>query len=267
MMTDLIPGGYLYRTRIGSGRGALTYAWLEFLPAALALAVTAGGIVASVSFVICHLGVLALYEIGYRANDSALTSAESGGRAGAVDPIGRGRLTQAFVSTRLAAFSAVVAWVGWITWAGREGAFQAPLYALGGLLLLALLLVHTWVGARVRRGSPARWVAFGWLAALKPVPALLAVTTAQTALWIAGVVFLAYGAGRVVEYAVRKQGGSISIGVIDANACWFLAAAPVLLPLLALAPAGRPEAAFALAAIASHHLAAAAARILRRRPQ
>jgi hypothetical protein len=260
MKTDLLPGGYLYRTRIGTPLGALTYAWLELLPAAAALSPL--GVSGAATFVACHVAVLGLYEIGYLDNDRARTAGEPSDPARAVVSPRPASGVLAFAGVRLIVFFFVATGLAWFAETTRAAGFAA-----GGLMLLALVVIHTRLGERMASRSPARWIAFGWLAALKPLPALLACTSPTEAVWIALVLFVAYGAGRVLEYAVRKHGGAVRAGPLDVNACWLVAAAPAVAALLAFGPVVAPSPELAVAVLAAHHVASSVARVFKYRVQ
>lgn len=248
MKTDRWPLGYLYRTRIGSPASAVSFAWLEVAPLGAALALHEAA--AAAIFVVAHLGLLALYEIGYRRNDRATTSAEPGG-ARRASGAGEG----GWLAVRLVAFAAVAAAI-----VALRGPAAGAAFAAAGAGVLALLAAHTAIGERLPRGAPMRWASFAWLAATKYLPALLAVRPADDALALSAVVFAAYGAGRVVEYAIRKHGGAIRAGALDVNACWLIAAAPLLLGASAYLPSSGADIRAVAAVLAAHHAVAATLR-------
>lgn len=251
MTTDRWPLAYLYRTRIGSPASAVSFVWLEMAP--LAAAVALRDIAAAAVFVVAHLGLLALYEIGYRVNDRASTATEHGG----VRTL-RSAGDAAWILPRMATFAAVAVAVALAGFRGPEAAWG---FFGAGLAVLVLLLVHTAVGERLGEGRPARWIAFGWLAAGKYLPALLAVLPPGEAVVLAALGFAAYGAGRLVQYAVRKQGGTFGATALDCNASWLVCVAPLLIATAVVQPTLAPDVFAVVAVLAAHHVVAASLRL------
>lgn len=252
-MIDSVPGSYLYATRIRSGRGLVSYVWLEFLPAATALAVVDP--VSAGIFLACHYAFLSLYELTYLHNDRSATASE---RDASDRPAPASHSMASMATSRLPLVACLMAAVGW-----ARGPDAALAFAASCAAILCLALLHTWVGVRWRRPA-GRCATFTWLAAFKYLPALLASTEVGHALSLCLWLFMAYGGGRVVEYAIAKHGGVPERAPLDINASWFVGVAPLLL----LVPAGPGPAGgyAAMAVLGTHHVAATALRWLTARP-
>jgi hypothetical protein len=216
MTCDAAPALYLFRTRIGSLRGAASYAWLEVFPWLPILWPFVGW--SAVLVVPAHVAFLGIYEIGYLYNDRARTSGERSSRPSVA--VGSANI---FMAVRVGVLGVAAALVAHVSGARAAGAF---VIATGAIVLLSV--IHTAVGARVRPNSPVRWMTFSWLAYAKYFPAVVAVVAVQPALSLLSWYFTMYGAGRVVEYAIDKHRGSIASAVLDVNAAWFISMLPVL---------------------------------------
>jgi hypothetical protein len=172
----------------------------------------------------------------------------------------RGRsqaLDVAFVAPRVL----LAASLGWLL-AVQSSPAHALRFMVASLALLALLLLHTWAGTRIGLGAPARIVTFAWLAAFKYLPANLASAGVLDALRLCLILFVFYGGGRVLEYALEKHRARSEPGLVAINPAWFFAALPLAvaftgaLAFLPLLPC--------LLVIGSHHACAIGLRLCTR---
>lgn len=253
-MTEFVPGHYLYATRIRTSYGLASYAWLEFLPAMLALMCV--DFILGMVFVLAHWAFLGLYELGYVYNDRAQTAQERTPESRPQIPLHRWR---AMITVRLAIF-ALAAGIVCIV-AGR---IQAALFCALSVATVLMLGLHTWIGSQVSRKDPRRWITFSWLAAFKYLPAAAACVPLVDSVGLCLVLFLSYGAGRVLEYALTKHGAHIERVPLDMNTAWFLATLPLALAALGQAVAAA-QGLLILVALGSHHVAVTLGRIYLRR--
>jgi hypothetical protein len=217
-MFELLPGYILYKTRLRSLRAAIGYVWLEFGPISIALAWV--GMAVTIRFIIFQLVFIGLYELGYFYNDAAVTQRErvSSERSILLWPLRRMAIA---ITARVVYFCALIGLLAY-----SESVSRSLLYALVGCAVVLMLFVHTWVGVRHWANGPLRCLIFGWLAGTKYLAALMACTPWREALALSFLVFISYGGGRVIEYAIRKHNGVIYLGVMDVNMCWYLLTLP-----------------------------------------
>ena len=216
----LVPGAYLVATRYPGWVPMAGFFWLEILPLSCLLLLIVGP--KALLFVFFHWVFLGLYEIGYWVNDRAATSGERSRRPRV--PLERGSLVMALTSRLIV----LAVSIGLCTlWLQREAALA---FAGAATAVFLLLLLHSFVGTLTPALAKLRLLTFAGLAFGKYAPAALALApvtvVAQALCWI----FLLYGGGRVVEYALLKVRGE-SVEVPDVKALWYLAA---LMPAVVL---------------------------------
>ncbi len=209
----LIPGAYLVITRYPGWKQVIGFLWLEILPLTCMLLFSVG--LKACLFVFFHWLFLGLYEIGYWVNDRAGTSGERSGRPRL--SLERSWLIAALISRLLALAAAI----GLCTFLFDKTAALA--YVCASVIVFMLLLLHTYVGELVSIAAKLRVVTFAGLAFGKYAPAALALAPAAIVAQALGWVFLAYGGGRVVEYAMTKM-QTRTVDVPDVKALWYLAA-------------------------------------------
>lgn len=250
MNVDFVPGAYMIKTRYGKPRAVASFVWLELAPATVILWPLIGW--GALWFPVAHWALLGLYELGYYYNDRAATAGERARR-----PVCEvGDLT-GFITARVV-FLVLVALVT----GAASGVNIACWYAVVSTGIVGLLCLHTLIGERVARGHPARWIIFAWLAALKYLPAVLATAGGESVYLVVLWVFLLYGGGRVLDYALIKGQRSVPDTSVETNAAWFVAVAP---PALAFA-VGHSHAAALLSGflvIAAHHAIVFITRVMR----
>lgn len=249
-MTEFFPGHYLYATRVRTGYGLVSYAWLEFLPAMMALMCV--DLILGIVFAVAHWAFLGLYELGYIYNDRAQTAQERSPESRPKIPLHRWRV---MLAMRLGVFGLAVGTVGTVV-----GRTQTALFCTLSVTTVLLLGLHTWIGSRVSRKDPRRWITFAWLAAFKYLPAASACIPLVDSVSLCLVLFLSYGAGRVLEYALTKHGAHIEWGPLDVNSAWFLATLPLAIVTLGQAVAAT-QGLLTLVALGSHHVTTTLGRI------
>lgn len=140
----LIPGAYFLQTRIDGPRALLYTVGTSFIPAWWLL-VRLGGepaTSAAASFALGYLAFIAVYELGYLAND-LLDAKRPGGRqrcAFIAGPV----YVLLFAATRLACWSGI----GWAT-----GWLADPLWLAGHVAMLIVFALHNLLGPPAPRSA------------------------------------------------------------------------------------------------------------------
>ncbi len=212
----LLPGGYLTVTRYPGILPVAGFIWLELLPFTLYLYFVVG--LQALLYPILHIGFLGLYELGYFHNDRAQTATERPERGQCILV---GWLLLAALFLRILFFISASAFV-----VHQVGVINALNYVASSLGVVALLFLHTWLGERRQPLSHLRVVSFGWLASSKYAPAALALVAVETVASPLVVIFLVYGAMRVVDYTVSKF-STLDSKIPEFYSVWYLAALPV----------------------------------------
>ncbi len=208
-----VPGAYMVATRYPGWKQMLGFLWLEILPLSCLLLFSVGP--KACLFIFFHWIFLGLYEVGYWVNDRAVTSEERSSRPRL--SLDRRWLIAALIS-RLVALATAAGLCVFLF--DKATAFA---YVCATFIVFMLLLLHTYVGAMVSIGAKLRLVTFAGLAFGKYAPAALALAPVAIVAQALGWVFLAYGGGRVVEYAMAKMQNR-AFDVPDVKALWYLAA-------------------------------------------
>jgi hypothetical protein len=215
-----VPGAYMVATRYPGWKPVLGFLWLEVLPLTAYLYYSLGA--KALLFPLLHWLFLGLYELGYLVNDHADTARERPER-----PAVRleGWWLPAAIAFRLSGLAIALALCGeWIDGVAARDFIKAS------ALIVALLLFHTFLGARQSPLAAFRVASFAGLAFGKYAPAALALATPDIVMPALAWIFLLYGAGRVLDYALDKW-TSRSVRMLNINALWYLA---MLFPAAAL---------------------------------
>lgn len=212
----MMPGGYLILSRYPGIRPVVGFIWLELLPITATLVYTTGW--KGLLYPFLQVVFLGLYEVGYLINDLSGTAGERP-RVLSGDEI-RNCIT-AFFCFRVALF-AVTCWM----LAGCFDLYLVGFYATASVAIFGLLVFHTRVGNCRGRLSALRVLTFAALSYLKYLPGALLFLSPISAALLLFPLFVAYGAGRVVDYSANKL-CNISIGQFF-NHWWFLLSLPVL---------------------------------------
>lgn len=194
---SLLPCGYLIASRYPGVVPVIGYVWLELLPVTVALVFLVGW--QGALYPVMQLPFIGLYEVGYLINDSSKTASERTDR-------GRVALSPAFVAifvvVRVLVFVSLVCWLA-------DGPIQdsVMLYAMSSILIVAVLVLHTWVGGFRGWANKLRLLTFAILAYSKYLPAIMLFLMPVNALLLLLPVFIAYGSGRTVDYGLIKFSG------------------------------------------------------------
>jgi hypothetical protein len=188
-----VPLGYTYKTRLRNYRGALGFIAREVLPLAITL-MLAYHLVWWLVLVL-FLGYMSFYECGYLWNDLADSSTESGGDRLAGVTL---RFSEfVFVRILVLGLSSYVLF-------RVNGWNHAAIYFAANISLVFFLILHTSRGIRDVRFL--RLLTFTALAFYKYLPVLLPMLPWSEARALMMAIFLCYGLGRVIVYALRKYG-------------------------------------------------------------
>jgi len=249
LIPDCAPGSYLLASRIGGRRELAGYIWLEFAPFMVGLASQDLG--RAFLFAFCHWSFLSVYEVGYLYNDSAGTAAERPERP---------RLHVGHLGLFLASRGAALATGMLVVWS-VSGWQKAAAFLFTACIVMLVLLLHTGLGTS--RWPQSRWVSFAWLAYAKYAPAMTACLPMTQALACCAFVFVCYGSGRVVEYALTKHMGRTAPNRITGT--WFLASLPACGALLVSGMDVGWDGLLLLLTFATYHVAAFSVALRRRR--
>lgn len=190
-----LPLLYTYETRLRGWRGAAGFLLLDLLPA-LVIARLLVGSAATAAVGCLFFGFLAIYEVGYIANDRL-----DAGTGGDGDRLGGEHVPPALalVWPRLAVT---------LGFAALARAVFAPVslfrFLVLGFGVLLLLLLHS--SGAVRRSGYLRLGTFAGLAFWKNVVLLAPVLSWPAAAGCGALIFLYYGFPRSLAYALRKFG-------------------------------------------------------------
>lgn len=220
----LVPGAYMVATRYPGWRPVLGFLWLEILPLTAYLYYSIG--TKALLFLLLHWSFLGFYELGYLVNDRADTAAERPERP-AVRMEGLWLL--AAIVCRFFALAIVLALCG--EWVDSAAVMN---FTKASALIVMLLLFHTFLGARQSPLAAFRVASFASLAFGKYAPAALALAAPDIVMPALAWIFLLYGAGRVLDYAVGKWKIK-PVRMLDINTLWYLA---MLFPAAALVEYG-----------------------------
>lgn len=189
---SLLPFGYFVLTRVGNIRDLGYLVASSWLPAMWFLFRTSGSPWAHVllNFVAGYLAFIAIYEIGYLANDSWDARKSSGGRQRTPFRFGPAYLL-AFVVIRLSAWVAIGQWTGWLA---------NPIWLAGYAALVLAFAQHNLIAAAGLRSA-----SFFQLATLRFVLPIVAAVPAEfhLLLFLAAILFYAYL--RLLSYLESKD--------------------------------------------------------------
>lgn len=216
----LLPAGYLTVTRYPGVLPVVGFVWLELLPFTAYLYFVVG--LKALLYPVLHIVFLGLYELGYVFNDRAQTASERTGRGKYTLA---GQLLRTALLVRMLLFVIAIALI-----AHHAGIMKALNFAVFSLGIVVLLFAHTWLGERSQPLSRLRIISFAWLASGKYAPAALALVTLEAVVPPLVVIFLVYGAARVVDYTVNKV-SALDVGIPEVYSLWYVAALPAAISM------------------------------------